>query len=47
MKIPLVIGKAILLLLEDDNVVSVHTLAQQLKQMPDAETEATRREINN
>lgn len=44
MKISLVIGEAILLL-KDDNVVSVHTLAQQLNQMPNAETEAARREI--
>ncbi|MGF6477734.1 hypothetical protein [uncultured Pluralibacter sp.] len=44
-KVNVVIGEAILLLLEDEDVVSVHNLAQQLKQMLKAETEAARREI--
>lgn len=40
-----VIGEATLLLLEDDDVISVQILAQKLKQMLEAEKEAARREI--
>jgi len=44
-KINIVIGEAILALLEDDGVFSAYTLSRQLKQMLELETEAARREI--
>jgi len=44
-KINIVIGEAILALLEDDGVFSAYTLSRQLKQMLEVETEAARREI--
>ena len=44
-KVNIVIGEAILTLLGDDDDVSARTLARQLKQMLQAETEAARREI--
>ncbi|WP_061062220.1 hypothetical protein [Pantoea vagans] len=44
-KINIVIGEAILTLLEIDNFFSAHTLSRQLKQMLEVETEAARREI--
>lgn len=44
-KINIVIGEAILALLEDDDVFSAYTLSRQLKQMLKVETEAARREI--
>ncbi|WP_205953895.1 hypothetical protein [Pantoea stewartii] len=44
-KVNIVIGEAILALLEDDDIVSTRTLARQLKRMLEVETEAARREI--
>lgn len=44
-KINIVIGEAILTLLEDEDVFSAFTLSRQLKQMLEVETEAARREI--
>lgn len=44
-KINIVIGEAILTLLEDEDVFSALTLSRQLKQMLEVETEAARREI--
>ncbi|MDJ0474357.1 hypothetical protein QNA27_11880 [Pantoea eucalypti] len=44
-KINIIIGEAILTLLEDDGVFSTRSIFQQLKQMLELETEAARREI--
>jgi hypothetical protein len=44
-EINIVIGEAILTLLEGDDDVSARTLARQLKQMLEVETEAARREV--
>lgn len=43
-KVNIVIGEAILMLLEDDDDVSARTLTRQLKQMLEVEIEAARRE---
>lgn len=44
-EINIVIGEAILALLEGNDDVSARTLARQLKQMLEVETEAARREV--
>lgn len=44
-RVNIVIGEAILALLEGDDEVSVRTLARQLKKMLEVETEVVRREV--
>jgi hypothetical protein len=46
-EINIVIGEAILALLEGDDDVSARTLARQLNQMLEVETEAARREVRS